>query len=513
MKPGFLLALLLACPPSTVAATAFPFFQPLQPPRRTQVMAHRGASTRAPENTRAALALCIEDGIEWAEVDVRLTSDGQHILAHDAKITTNGPDGLVVKEHTLAELLAVDAGSAFAQRFSGVHPLSLAECLQMCRGKLNLYLDCKAIDPQRLVKDILDAGMQNQVVVYDQLGSLRQVTEVSEGRVPTMAKWRPGLEITSWARTNRLAAAEVNADEITPEVVTAFHAVGLKVETKNLDQWDRPEFHERVLAAGADWVQTDRPEEVLARALWRGLVKRPVRISNHRGASRYAPENTLPAFEKAIALGVDFVEFDVRTTSDGGLFLLHDARLDRTTTASGPIATNSSAVVASLSAGVKFGRPFANVRVPTLDDFLGAMAGKVEFYFDAKAITPEELARAVEQHGLAEQTVVYQHPEFLARLKQINPRIRALPPLGDARELPGLVARLKPYAVDASWKILSQDLIDQCHQAGVLVFSDALGQHETIADYQRAMDWGIDLIQTDHPLRLLRAIELRTTAK
>jgi glycerophosphoryl diester phosphodiesterase len=63
--------------------------------------------------------------------------------------------------------------------------------------------------------------------------------------------------------------------------------------------------------------------------------------------------------------------------------------------------------------------------------------------------------------------------------------------------------------VDAAWKILSQEVIAQCHQAGILVFSDALGAHERIEDYQQAMDWGIDLIQTDYPLRVLRAIELR----
>jgi glycerophosphoryl diester phosphodiesterase len=67
---------------------------------------------------------------------------------------------------------------------------------------------------------------------------------------------------------------------------------------------------------------------------------------------------------------------------------------------------------------------------------------------------------------------------------------------------------LKPYAVDANWDILSKDMIARCHAAGILVFSDALGKHERVEDYLQAMDWGIDLIQTDHPLRVMRAIEL-----
>jgi glycerophosphoryl diester phosphodiesterase len=67
---------------------------------------------------------------------------------------------------------------------------------------------------------------------------------------------------------------------------------------------------------------------------------------------------------------------------------------------------------------------------------------------------------------------------------------------------------VRPFAVDAAWSILSKDMIDRCHAKGIQVFSDALGAHEKIEDYQRAIRDGIDLIQTDCPLRVLRALEL-----
>ena len=67
-------------------ARDFSFFEPVQPPRPFQVMVHRGEAGQAPENTRPALLRCIEDGLEWAEVDVRLTRDGQHILSHDSQV-------------------------------------------------------------------------------------------------------------------------------------------------------------------------------------------------------------------------------------------------------------------------------------------------------------------------------------------------------------------------------------------------------------------------------------------
>src|SRR5262245_39578715 len=71
-----LFGLTLACVASASSAGAgFAFFEPVQPPRPYQVMVHRGAAGQTPENTRAALQHCIEDALEWAEVDLRLTQD------------------------------------------------------------------------------------------------------------------------------------------------------------------------------------------------------------------------------------------------------------------------------------------------------------------------------------------------------------------------------------------------------------------------------------------------------
>ena len=87
-----------------------------------------------------------------------------------------------------------------------------------------------------------------------------------------------------------------------------------------------------------------------------------------------------------------------------------------------------------------------------------------------------------------------------------------MPPLGDPKRLDAVIERVRPYAVDARWSILSKELIDRCHARDVLVFSDALGLNESITSYRRAIRDGIDVIQTDYPLRVLRAIELEATA-
>jgi glycerophosphoryl diester phosphodiesterase len=484
------------------------FFGPAQSLRTFQVMAHRGASGQAPENTSVALKRAIEDGFEWAEIDLQLTRDGVHVLYHDDRLDAKTSGTGRVSDYSLAEIKKLDAGSWFAPRYAGEHLLSLREAFELARGKINFYLDCKKINPESLVREILDAEMERQVVVFSDLETLQRIREISQGRVPVMPKWRSSSGV-AWLDRLQPAAVEIDANEVTPEVCRSFHQKGIKVQAKTLGkEWDRPEIWDSVIAAGVDWIQTDFAEEIIAHSLWRRIGVRPVRISHHRGANRFAPENTLPAFEKSIRLGADFVEFDVRTTSDGQFFLLHDGDLRRTTNGAGLIRESSSKVVGGLDAGFWFGSPFVGVKPPTLDEFLTAVAGKVELYFDAKEISPESLSAAVERHQVTDHTVVYQSVKYLQQLRAINPRIRRLPPLNNPADLDEVAAAVQPYAVDARWEILSKELIERCHSKGILVFSDALGAHEKIEEYEKAIGWGIDLIQTNHPLRVMRAIEL-----
>ncbi len=491
---------------SARSVAGFDFFQPLDPPRPFQVKVHRGLSCRAPENTRPALEGAITDQLEWAEVDVRLTRDGHHVLFHDGRLDGKSNGKGELKDRTLAELLALDAGAWFAPRYAGEKLLTLKQALVLAKGKINLDLDCKHVDHEQLVREVLEAGMEKQVVVFDDLRDLRRVRALSNERIAVMPKWHPPFGLDAWIDKERPAAVEIDADEITPKICRAFHRKGVQVQAKVLGQWDRPAIWRNVIEAGSDVLQTDLPEEILAEMLWKRNAKRPVRLAFHRGAGRYAPENTLPAFAKAIRMGADFVEFDVRPTADGVFCLLHDSKLDRTTNGTGPVKQRAWSDVAKLDAGAWFGRQYAGTRVPTFDAFLAAVKGQVDLYFDAKDIAPQALADAVSRHGMADRTVVYENAAYLLELKAIDPRIRALPPLGSVDELPAL-AKLEPYAVDASWRILSKEMIDKCHALGIAVFSDA-PDNAGVEAYVRAIRWGIDLIQTDHPLRLIRAVEL-----
>jgi glycerophosphoryl diester phosphodiesterase len=507
-QPNQAMLILLAVTSASVGVHGFDFHEPVQPPRSFQVMVHRGMMHQAPENTLPALERVIEDGLEWAEVDVRLTKDHRHVIFHDSSVDAKTDGSGKVRDLTLEEIKRLDAGGWFAPRYAGQRVLTLAQCLALAKGRLNLYLDCKDIDPELLAHEILEADMARQVAVFDDLEVLAAIRKFSEGRIPLMPKWRGSFGLEAWAEKWRPDAVEINAEEVTPEVCRFFHQRHIKVQAKVLGDDDRPEVWDRMLAAGVDWLQTDRPEDILAHRMWKSLDRRPVEMAIHRGASRYAPENTLAAFKKAVALGADYVEIDIRTAQDGQQFILHDRDLDRTTNGRGPVAGIDAAAIADLDAGAWFGRNYQKTPVPRLDDTLDYLNGKAQLYVDAKDISVETLVKKLRAKGMADKAVVYQSPAYLEKLKDLWPEARGLCPLGDPKQVERLAQRLQPYAFDASWAILSRELIDRCHALGIKVFSDGIGDHESVEDYLQAIEWGIDLIQTDHPLRVIRAVEM-----
>jgi glycerophosphoryl diester phosphodiesterase len=506
-------AIIVGSPTPAAAQPHFKFFEPVIPPRSVQVMAHRGLQGIAPENSAAAVLACGADFIEWAEVDVRLTNDGRHVVLHDATLDRTSDGRGPVASITVNEFLKLDTGSWFAPRFKGTRPLTLSEMLKVARSNTNLYLDCKQIDPELLVQEIVDHAMESQVVVYDAPEVLKRVRAAGKNAIATMTKFRPkAMDLDAFVKAIDPAAVEIDADEVTAEICRRFHDRGIKVQAKVLGtDRDNPATWARMIDAGVDWLQTDDPAGVRFNDVRRRIAKFPVQIAHHRGANRYAPENTLPAIRTSVALGADYIEIDIRTTKDGRLYLLHDRTANRTTDGTGAFAEMTAEAVATLDAGAWFGKSFAGTHVPTLDEALTALGDTSAAYLDAKEIAPEVLLAAIKKYKLLERSVVYQSPDYLAKLRALEPTVRTLPPLGSADDFEK-VAAANPFGVDARWSALSRDLIARCHATGIRVFSDAIGLNETLEQYRQAMDWGIDVIQTDHPLRVLRAIELHASS-
>ena len=154
------------------------FFQPVTPPRPVQVMVHRGLKCAAPENTIPAFQAAVEAGFEWIEVDIRLTRDGYYVLMHDSSVDRTTDGSGAVAEMDLAAIQKLDAGSWFSPRFAKTRVPTFTETLDFCKGKINLYLDCKGKqDPAKLVDVIQKAGMERQVVVFDNPDTLEKIRD------------------------------------------------------------------------------------------------------------------------------------------------------------------------------------------------------------------------------------------------------------------------------------------------------------------------------------------------
>jgi glycerophosphoryl diester phosphodiesterase len=144
--------------------------------------------------------------------------------------------------------------------------------------------------------------------------------------------------------------------------------------------------------------QTEHPWIQRARAAGRPL------IFAHRGGARIAPENTLSAFERAHALGVDGFELDVRLSRDGEVMVIHDADVDRTTNGSGKVSAMTAAELRALDAGCRFkGSPDSHdtsggrgdTRIPLLRDILARFPDEM-LIVELKGANPALPPRAFE---------------------------------------------------------------------------------------------------------------------
>ena len=143
-------------------------------------------------------------------------------------------------------------------------------------------------------------------------------------------------------------------------------------------------------------------------------VPRRVHLVAHRGNARDCPENTLPAFESAIELGLRFIELDIQLSIDHVPMVIHDHDLLRTTALDGTVFERTAADLATLSAGEpqRFGDRFAAARIPRLSDVVDLLLQHREVTLFA------EIKRAsLRQFG--HETVV---PRVLEVLKPLRPR-------------------------------------------------------------------------------------------
>jgi len=245
----------------------------------------------------------------------------------------------------------------------------------------------------------------------------------------------------------------------------------------------------------------------------------PPRIFGHRGAAGLAPENTLPSFALAAALGVKYLELDVHATEDGVIVVIHDPNVDRTTNGSGRVNEITFAQLRSLDAGHHFttdGRHFPyrgqGIRVPTLEEVLQAFPALC-FNIEVKQGEPpivDQVVRLLDRHGAAERTVLA--AEFHSIMQEIRraagDRIATSSSAEEVvqfldrfnrndwagYEHAGRALQIPPQFGDIV--LVSKETVEAAHRLGIEVHVWTINDAEEML---RLLDLGVDGIMSDLP--------------
>ena len=243
----------------------------------------------------------------------------------------------------------------------------------------------------------------------------------------------------------------------------------------------------------------------------------------HRGGAGLWPENTLYAFERARDLGVDVIEMDVRSTSDGTLVVMHDPSVERTTDGTGTVSQMTLAELKRLDAGYRWspdgGSTFplrgSGVTVPTLREVFTALP-EMRFNIEPKQDIPptvKPLCGVIREYGMVDKVVVgsfnqaildefrRECPEVATSasptevskfLAMYQARLSAnYSPVMQALQVPEYAGRLP---------VLSKGFVEAAHERNLAVHAWTVNE---ASDMRRLLEMGLDGIMTDYPDRLM----------
>jgi glycerophosphoryl diester phosphodiesterase len=216
-----------------------------------------------------------------------------------------------------------------------------------------------------------------------------------------------------------------------------------------------------------------------------GGASRPIRGAGrllgtaHRGAPRYAPENTLASFRTALDDGVESIECDVQRTKDGHPVVIHDQTVDRTTDGHGPVGSFTLDELRRLDAGRWFAPAFAGERIPLLDEVLTLVGTRALLRVEIKNAPTAyrgieaQVLDAVRRHGLEDDVMVtsFDH-ECVRTVRTLSPRsATGIIFTGRLIDAPAAARAAGANAVCMNWAYVTEAGVAQAHREGLLVYA------------------------------------------
>ncbi len=247
----------------------------------------------------------------------------------------------------------------------------------------------------------------------------------------------------------------------------------------------------------------------------------PPRPVAHRAASHQAPENTRAAISNALALGIDGIELDVRLSRDGVPVLLHDATLDRTTSAAGPAVDLSVAELTNLDAGSWHHPRYADESVPTLAEAFDLINGAARVNIDVKtdAATPPVID-VIRRHGAHDDVVISGCAVPRAsEVRRLDPEVQLLlnhhpiSSVADVGTPPAQVSsiaaalRLGAVGINLDHRHVTDEVRRAAHDADLQVWADTVDDKPS---YHALVACGVDFITSNWPNEMLLLLDGRS---
>jgi glycerophosphoryl diester phosphodiesterase len=210
----------------------------------------------------------------------------------------------------------------------------------------------------------------------------------------------------------------------------------------------------------------------------------------HRGARAYAPENTIKSFEKAIEIGVDAVELDIRKTSDNELVVIHDADIKRTTNGKGLVSELTLKEIKSFSADGE--------KIPTLDETLNFLDKKVKVFIELKETGVEEqVLSIVRSKGLEKNVVIVSFLEdALKKVRELDSDIETGLIYAKHRNPVKAALDLKANYLLALYRFTHSANVQKAHENGLKMVVWTINNPDEVNEY---FNKGVDGIASDKP--------------
>lgn len=226
----------------------------------------------------------------------------------------------------------------------------------------------------------------------------------------------------------------------------------------------------------------------------------------HRGASGHAPENTLVAFQKAMEMGADGIECDLRESREGDLVVFHDPTIKRLTGQSGRVVDLTLSELKRLDIGSWFAPSFAQQTVLTAAELIDKIPPPFLLNLEIKAASPQKVVDLIQKKGIAERVIVSSFDHILLKkVRSLHPTL----PIGylvnreSWKKMLQEVRRLEAVSIHLASRKVTPALIESAHKEKLKVYVYTVNDPAQMA---ALIEMGADGLFTNYPDRLAEVL-------